>query len=97
MKDLRVLVFCDSFIGTKCPSLSSRIFEEYCVLSKKVKLLVISEDVVPGVNNNLSLVKVSKISTPFFRNFFQVIAYSLGTIKQRNNYDFLLKFFTPKI
>jgi len=82
----RVLTYIRLFIGTEQSNLLARLYEEFTELSKKVKLIVVSED---GLSTeNISLVKISKISKPFtFKILYKILVFSIATIKQRNNYD----------
>lgn len=82
-----VLIFCLSFVGAAAPSLSARIFEECVTLAKKVKLIILAEDILAEETENLSLVKVSKTSLPYFNHIYLVLAYSWAIIKHRKKYD----------
>jgi len=83
-----VLTYTRMFDGTGHPTLYSRLYEEFTELSKKVKLIVVAEDGFFTDNENLSLVKVSRIAKPFtFQVLYRTLVYSIATIKQRKNYD----------
>jgi len=83
----RILVPIWSFMGTKDPSLSSRIFEELSDLSKKVVLTVIGENITSNKNGNLSLIRIPQTSLPLIQNLFRFFGYSLATIRLRETYD----------
>ena len=84
---MRALVFIWSFRGSKDPYLDSRIAEECIALSKKIKVIVVAEDISSGTNNNLSLIRVPKISVPFIQTLYRIFVYSTATIKHREKYD----------
>lgn len=90
MSKPRILVLSRSFSGNNFPGLESRLYEEYTMISKKTKILVISEDVSIKSHDNLTVIKVRKITTPSpIQRFFQVLAYVFVIIKHRNEFDII--------
>ena len=87
MENIRVLVFIWSFRGLKDPYLDSKIAEECIALSKKLKVIVVAEDISSGASNNLSLIRIPKISIPFIQTLYRIFVYSTATIKHREKYD----------
>lgn len=87
MPSIRVLVYAGVFVGTHLPNLQSSIFEEYISISRKVNVTVIAQKIDYEPNQNLDLVKVSKKSIPIFQSLYDILTYSLATIKHRSKYD----------
>ena len=67
------------------------------MLSKKTKILVISEDVSVKSQDNLKVVKVQKFKLSILKRFLQVSAYAVATIKHRNEFDLVFsRLITPE-
>ena len=87
MSSPRLLVFTPLFIGTKSSRLWARIYEEYQSLSKKFKIIVITDKISTNENKNISLVKINKISVLSKHLLCRVLSVSYAAIKQRKSYD----------
>ncbi len=85
---MRVLAFAESFLGVKSSDLDAHLFEEYHRLARKVKLVVITEEIGSSYSENIKIIKVPKISKPIIlRTLIRILSYSYATIKHRNDYD----------
>jgi len=87
MTNNRILVFTYSFAGVKGPQVWSRLFEEYIVLSEKNQLVVLADEVSIKENENITIVKIPKISLPILHVLTRTAMCFLESIKQRKNYD----------
>lgn len=85
----RLLVFTLSFVGEESSELWARIYEEYQSLSKKFKLIVITEEITSEDTENISLVKIPKISFGPLRILYRMLVMPLVTLKQRKQYDII--------
>ena len=83
----RLLVFTPSFVGEESSELWARIYEEYQSLSKKFKLIIITEEITSEDTENISLVKIGKISVRGLNILYRLLAISYATIKQRKAYN----------
>lgn len=96
MLKTRILVLSRSFTGN-FPGLQARLFEEFVLISKKISVLIISEDTTTKSQNNLKIVKVRKFELFMLKRFFQVLSYIFATIKNRNKFDIVFsRLITPE-
>lgn len=89
MDEIRILIFTDKFVGEKEPSLQSRLFGEYLMFSKKIKLVIISGNIQAENYENIQIFKSSCLKFPFFQSFFQTLGFLFTATKLRNNYDLI--------
>ena len=87
MSASRVRVFAPSFMGAKSSELWSRILDEYQILSKKFKVILIAEENLPEDNKNLSLLKVHKIPFEKLTTLYHMLSVAYFTIMNRKKYD----------
>lgn len=80
-------MFAPSFMGAKSSELWSRILDEYQILSKKFKVILIAEENLPEDNKNLSLLKVHKIPFEKLIPLYHMLSVAYFTIMNRKKYD----------
>ena len=96
MQKLKILTFVSNFYYHGIAGLESQIYEEYVRLSEHNFMLVITENSDLNSNNNLKIIKVSKISIPKFRGIFKILQYINSTFRNRKNFDIVyVRTFSP--
>ena len=96
MQKLKILTFVTNFYYHGIAGLESQIYEEYVRLSEHNFMSVITENSDLNSNNNLKIIKVSKISIPKFRGIFKILQYINSTFRNRKNFDIVyVRTFSP--
>ncbi len=96
MNNSRLLTFVTNFSSHGIAGLESQIYEEYVRLSKQNSMIIITENTDVDSNNNLKIIKVSKISIPKFRGIFKILQYVFSTLRNSKNFDTIyVRTFSP--
>lgn len=83
-----VLVYSYAF-SQEAPSLYSRIYDEFALMSKFVKLIVVAEEFSVEETQKLSLIKVSKVSLPILHVIYRALVFYSASFRLRKNYSTL--------
>ena len=84
---IRVLIFADKFIDDRLPGLDSKLFEECQYLSKKIRMVVVSDNVKKNSYENIRIVDASSKKFHFFQEYFRPLGFLFAAVKARRHYE----------